>query len=256
MTTVALISVERIKLFSTRSPYWCLLGALAGGLFVSLLISLADGGRQASTFASQQGMNLAMMIIMVLAALAVTTEYRFGTIRTSFLAVPRRIQVLGAKTAVVAVLAAAMGLITPLAAFGLMKLLAGGKAQQPMELSTAADWRMVVGWAALFAVGAVIAVSVGTLLRQSAGAISVVLLWPLLIENLVSLIPNVGQDIHRWLPFTAGGAFTSPPPGTEVFGVPVIVTGGPTPTQGLLVFIGTAVVLWVLAAAVLRRRDA
>ncbi len=255
MTAIALLSVERIKLFTTRSPYWCLLGALAAGLLVSLLISTVDSGNQASTYLSQRGMSLGMMIIMVLAALAVTTEYRFGTIRTSFLAVPRRIQVLGAKTVVVAALAAGMGLITSLASFGLMKLIAGGNTQRQIELSTGADWRMVVGWAALFATAAVIAVSIGTLLRHSAGAISIVLLWPLMIENLVLLIPNVGAKVHPWLPFTAGDSFVSPPPGTQVFDQ-TIASGGPTPIEGLLVFIGTAVVLWVFAAVVLRRRDA
>ena len=44
---------------------------------------------------------------MVMATLAVTTEYRFGTIRATFQAVPNRTRTLLAKTTVVALFAGA-----------------------------------------------------------------------------------------------------------------------------------------------------
>ena len=58
--------------------------------------------------------------------------------------------------------------------------------------------------APLFAIAAVIAVSVGTIIRQSAGAVAILLLWPLLVESLFTLIPTVGEK--------AGPGCRSPPP--------------------------------------------
>ena len=42
---------------------------------------------------------------------------------------------------------------------------------------------------------------VGTLIRQSAGAISLLLLWPLVIESMATLIPKVGKYISEFGPF-------------------------------------------------------
>ncbi len=254
---MTLLAVERIKLFSTRSPYWCLAIILAVALLFALLMGLItepDGHQAASNASSQVGLQMGMMVFMVLAALAMTTEYRFGTIRASFLAVPRRANVLLAKTAVLVVLGAVTAAVCSLAAFVLTKVLATSPAS-PLALDTGADWRAVLGNAALFPIAAVIAVSVGTLIRHSAGAIALLLVWAMLLENLVMLIPRVGQDITAWLPFHAANAFTAD---GSFSGGPNATFGsaGPTPMQGLLVFIGTAVVLWLIALVVLKRRDA
>src|SRR5690606_9321856 len=109
-----LLAVERIKLFSTRSPYWCLALILVAALAFALLMGLISetGGRVASTGTSQAGMQLGMSVFMVLAALAVTTDYRFGTMRSTFLAAPKRTQVLAAKTAVVMVVGALIAVVS------------------------------------------------------------------------------------------------------------------------------------------------
>lgn len=251
---MSLISVERIKLFSTRSPYWCLGAILVAALAFGLLIGRADSGRQAIPYFALRGVALGQSIFMVMAALAVTTEYRFSTVRSTFLAVPKRINVLLAKTLLLAVLGAVVGFVCAVGAFFLTKALAK---EPPMPLQLQGEtWREVAGYAALFAIAAVIAVSVGTLLRQSAGAITLLLLWPLLVEPLFTLIPTVGPKAGPWLPFTAGAEFVTPTsnvPGLRDF---LSDNTGPTPVQGLLVFLATAVLLWVIAAVVLKRRDA
>lgn len=255
MRTMTLLSVERIKLFSTKSPYWCLAGILAASLLFALLMGTVDGGRNASTFLSQTGLQIGLPVFMVLAALAITTEYRFSTIRVSFLAVPQRASVLIAKTVVLVVLGVLVALVCAFAAFFLTKVLAGNAPSTPLALSSGDDWRMVLGQAALFGLAAIIAVAVGSMIRQSAGAITILLVWPLLVENLVTLIPTVGPKIQPWLPFQAGSTFVNPPPDSTVFGQ-IVAQHGPTPVQGLLVFAGTAVVLWVLALVLMKRRDA
>ena len=189
---------------------------------------------------------------MVLAALTVTTEYRFGTIRSTYLASPNRVTVLVAKTALVVILGAVVGIVVSLAAFFLAKALAKDPFV-PFTLDTAGDWRQVAGHAVLFAIAGVIAVAVGTLLRQTAGAVALLLLWPLLVESLFGLIPTVGEKVGPWLPFRSASAFVSP---TQDEGAFFVDPSGPSPLQGLLVFAATAVVLWVIAAVVVNRRDA
>src|SRR2546430_1003242 len=114
MTT--LLSVERIKLFTTRSPWWSVATALALTIgFGALYVGTSKGTDAVTVSGTQVGYNFGLVVVMVMAALAVTTEYRFATTRATFQAVPNRIAAMVAKTTVVAGLAALIG---ELAAFG------------------------------------------------------------------------------------------------------------------------------------------
>lgn len=241
---MSLLAAERIKLTTTRSPYWCIAAVVVGALFFALVTALNQSGRMASTSTSVLGVNISLSIFMVLAALAVTTEYRFNTIRSSFLAAPRRIGVLVAKSVVVGVLGLVVGAAVALAAFFVTQALAKNPAQ-PLTLSTAQDWREVVGYGPLFAVSGVLAVAVGVIVRHSAGAIAIVLIWPLALENLIRLIPGVDGSIGRYLPFTAGKQFVADGANLD-----------PSPWVGLGVFAAWTAVIWLIAAALLRSRDA
>ena len=76
-----------------------------------------------------------------------------------------------------------------------------------MAIDTAAEWRLMFGqaWSTRFA--AIFAVAVGILIRQSAGAIAILILWPLLVESLLPLIPKIGDDLQKWTPFTNANQF-------------------------------------------------
>jgi ABC-2 type transport system permease protein len=204
---MSLITVERIKLFSTRSPWWCMIIAavLSIGL-AALATGLATGPDEAQVTPamSQFGVNLGQMVIMVMAALAVTTEYRFGTIRTSFQAVPQRTALLLNKTVVVAGLAAIVGLVASWGSWAVGYLLAGSA---DMAIDTSAEWRLIFGQGLVYGVAAIFAIAVGILIRQSAGAIAILILWPLLVESLLPLIPKIGDDLQKWSPFTNANQF-------------------------------------------------
>src|SRR5262245_2094920 len=116
---MTLFAMERIKLTSTRSPWWCaVLALLTTSGFTALFVGFSES--EVVTVASTQfGSNFGMIVLMVMGALAVTTEYRFGTIRTTFQAVPNRIAVLAAKAAVLALAAGLIGEIAAFATYGL-----------------------------------------------------------------------------------------------------------------------------------------
>ncbi|NNG36738.1 hypothetical protein HKD39_13660 [Nakamurella sp. DB0629] len=251
---MSLLSVERIKLFSTKSPYWCLAVILVATCGLSLAVSLVDDGRDATVFTSQAGGAMGLMTFMVMAALTVTTEYRFGTIRNSFLAVPQRALVLVSKTVLMAFIGAVIGGLAALASFFLAKTLAK-EPPTPLELNSAADYRVVLGYSALYAIGAVLAIGVGALVRQSAGAITALLLWPLLVETLLMLISSL-QKVIPYLPFNAAFNFVSPGGSGGMFGRTAFLPGGPSANQGLVIFLVTAVVIWLVALVTVYRRDA
>lgn len=164
---MSLITVERIKLFSTRSPWWCMIVAavLSIGL-AALATGFASGPDElrVTPAMTQFGVGLGQMVIMVMAALAVTTEYRFGTIRTSFQAVPQRAALLLNKTIVVATLAAVVGLVASWGSWAIGSLLASGA---DMTIDTAAEWRLMFGQGLVYGFAAIFAVAVGILIRQS-----------------------------------------------------------------------------------------
>lgn len=266
---ITLLAVERIKLLSTRSPYWCLAAIIVATLALTLPFALIDDGANATIGLSQAGLQLGMFIFMVLAALTMTTEYRFGTIRAAFLATPRREQVFAAKTVLMALLAAITAAVLGPVALLLTRAMASDPGHS-LALDSGADYRQVFGNAALFAIAAIIAISVGALIRQSAGAITILLVWPMVIEGLVGLIPNVGAKISAWMPFSAGGVFVTSPtdqmaamsmgggqmPSGIQEQIKAAMSAQPSPIQGLLVFAATAAILWIAALIALSRRDA
>ncbi|GGP38998.1 hypothetical protein [Saccharothrix coeruleofusca] len=253
---MTLLAVERIKLFSTRSPWWCMLLAL--GLTVGITAIIAGNWNEGpmpvlgAVFAHTFG----LYVVMVMAALAVTTEYRFGTIKATFQAVPDRISPMVAKAAVVTALAALVGLAAGFGSWGLSWLLAGDTSQ--LALESANDWRHVAGVGLVYGAGALLALGVGALVRQTAGAVSIILVFALVLESVVGLIPNIGDDIQKWMPFTVASKFIMGDP--DQGGMPA--DAGP-PTVGALspwgsfgYFVAIAVAMFVISLVVVKRRDA
>lgn len=238
---MTLLAVERIKFFSTRSPWFCIVAAL--GLTMGFAALFAVNARQISVDMTQIGYQFGLMVVMVMSALAITTEYRFSTIRTTFQAVPNRTKALLAKTVVVAGLSGVIGEVAAFGSVGIAKLL---KPSADLAISSAGDWRMVAGTGLVYAIGAVIAIAVGTLVRQSAGAVAILLVFPLLVEQLVGLLPKIGNDVRNWMPFHSANVFLNGP-----------VEGSPYgPWAGLIYFAGIAVVLLAVAITVANKRDA
>ncbi|MFC0627625.1 ABC transporter permease subunit [Kribbella deserti] len=251
---MSVIAVERIKLFSTRSPWWCMIVAAVLSVGLSALLTGLAANDDVTVFFTQAGVSLSRMVIMVMAALAITTEYRFGTIRTSFQAIPNRTSMLLGKTAVVAGLAGLVGLVASFGAWAVGTVFAGSA---DMAIDTGAEWRMVAGQGLVYAIAAVIAVAVGALLRQSAGAVALLVLWPLAVESLVSLIPKVGDDLSRWAPFANADSFIIQ---AQDFGAAAGEGGMGTfalsPWAALLYFAAWAAGLLAIALFVTNKRDA
>ena len=248
---MSLLTVERIKLTTTRSPWWCtgVAAFIAFGwalLFAALYRggAPADAPKYSPSLVVSGAANLGLYVIMIMAALSITTEYRFGIIRTTFQAAPRRWQVLSAKAAFVSLVALVLGEVFAFGAIGLARVVNGS----PLSLSSSDDWRAVAGVGLIYALAAILAVGVGALLRQSAGAIAILLLFPLLVESLIGLIPKVGSGIQHWMPFLNASNFTGGGGGST--------SGFMSPWYSLLYFAAVTAVIFGLAIFVVERRDA
>ncbi len=253
---MTLLAVERIKLFTTRSPMWCTLAALFATVGFAALIAGVDKENPETIASTQFGYNFGLMVIMVMAALAITTEYRFGTIKATFQAIPNRTATLLAKTTVVALFAGVIGEIAAFGSVAVAKLL---RSNADLGINTAYEWRAVAGVGLVYAVAAVVAVAVGLLIRHSAGAVSLLLIYSLLVESLVALIPNVGADIQKWMPFYVSDKFITGDPdltGRSIAQGPPPSGAELSPWWSLAYFAGFAVVLLIIALVTANKRDA
>lgn len=256
---MSVLAAERIKLTSTRSPWWCSGIIIFLGLGFAVIMGIL-GRNNLDTHDPENVFLLTpdnavagvsgfgVLVMMIMAALAVTTEYRFGIIRTTFQAVPNRTVVLAAKAAVLAVLAAALITVVTFGAYFLAKAIAGSGPIIRLELDSAAAWRALYGVIAYAVLAAVLAVAVGALVRQSAAAIAILVLWPLVIEPLITLFGSVGKKIYVFLPFANMQHFASLQNTAENFHW--------GPWGGLAYFAGFVVIVSLLAVIVVNKRDA
>jgi len=132
------LASELTKIRSVRSTYWTL-----GALFiVSVGLSIAICVGQAANFAGNPGNKagfdstqtslgafflLGRLIIAVIGAMVITSEYSTGMIRTSLWAQPRRGVVYAAKAIVFTAVALVISLVTALVAFFVGQAMLSGK---------------------------------------------------------------------------------------------------------------------------------
>jgi ABC-2 type transport system permease protein len=255
---MTLLAVERIKLFTTRSPWWCALITLVLSIGIAALSTGATSrADEVTVYTTQFAHAFAMAVVMVLAALAVTTEYRFNTIKTTFQAVPNRGAALVAKAVVVALVSLVIGELAAFGSWGIAKLI---KPASDLALSSSADWRNIAGIGVVYAFAAIIAVAVGILIRHSAGAISVVLIYSLAVENLVQIIPKVGDGIHKWLPFNVAEKFLTGAGESNgalgARGTSQLSDSTLSPAWALAYFAAFSLVLLAISVVVAKKRDA
>ncbi|OZF50857.1 ABC transporter permease [Rhodococcus sp. 14-2470-1b] len=225
---MGVLAAERIKITSTKSPWWCTIAIIALGLGLAFAVGLAAKlGLQSYNNQIAEGNKpefepylpsvfevvgsgvggMGLMVLMILAALTVTSEYRFGIIRTTFQAVPNRAAVLVAKASLIGVFGFVLTFVLGLLAFYIGKAVAGPDAGALLSFDIDGTWRAIYGTAILAFLQVFIAVGVGALLRQSAGAIALLLLWPLLVESLFGLFGSFGRAVQPFLPWLNASHF-------------------------------------------------
>jgi hypothetical protein len=246
---------ELTKIVSVRSTYWTLLAQVLASIGWAVLncagiVSHGVGPGFDAAEASLTGqVALGELIIVVLGALVITSEYSTGMIRTSLGVMPRRGVLYTAKAMVFAAVTFTLSLITSFTSFLIGQAILSSK-HYNTTLAQPGVLRAVLLSAAIVTVFGLLAYGAGALIRHSAGAITSILGVIFLIPALAQALPNTWfWDLVRWLP---GGQALSP------------IARSTPPISGHLfsawgefaVFSGYAAVLLVLGAWSFIRRDA
>jgi ABC-type transport system involved in multi-copper enzyme maturation permease subunit len=194
------------------------------------------------------GLNIGILVMGSLAVLFIASEYATGMIRSTMNAAPGRLSTFAAKAVVLVVVSYVLSLVAGVVTF----LLAS-----PMF----ANFNLDLGWntdgvlysvftGGLYVAGvALIGLSLGTLLKNPAGGITV-------LVGIMFVLPFAGQFltlapgefwkyVPQYLPSEAGGRFLS-------IGH---VDGTLDPWAGGLVFLGYVILFMVPALIALKKRD-
>ena len=252
MSAVAVLDAERIKLTTTRSVLWtaAAVAVLSIGL-AALQGSTAYGASPLPPERAATGVAVfGVPVLMILAALTVTGEHRSGMIRTTFMATPNRTLVLVAKAIVVAMFSAVYAAALTIAAVAVGRLMAPPLLGSNVSFADSGTWRLVGAISLFAALAAVLGVAVGALLRHSAGAVAVLLMWPLVAEPILGNLPNIGSEVGPYLPFGNVFLFTRVQWLYPVYDMPWGELGS------LLYFAAVVAVVFAAAIVVVNRRDA
>lgn len=192
------------------------------------------------------GLLFAQLIVGALAVLVMSSEFATGAARSTFVAVPNRQLVLGAKTLLVIIVSIVVALASILLAFLVAKPITNNY-NLPLEFSSEAFQRNLWFGVLYVLMVSLIGLALGALLRNSAGGIVVLaalfFVLPIAVSGLSSIVSWLA-DAARFLPDAAVNALIMP--GAENALEPWV--------SGLMVAAWSIVPL-VVAAVMLQRRD-
>ena len=259
------LRAEWTKLRTVPSTGWTLLSAVVMTAAVGALVSwdLTPPNCERSdpscdfdlTKLSLSGVYIGQAAVVVLAVLAVTTEYEAGLIRTTLAACPRRLTVLAAK---VAVLASVVLLVSVVSVLGTLvvgrELLARGGfttagGYRPLFLGDGPTLRAYGGTVLYLGLVAIIALGIGFVVRHTGGAVTLVLgiLYLAPIITIAVSDPRWREWIEQVSPMTAGLSIQAT---LRLDALPI------SPWRGLGVVALYAAASTAAAAVALRFRDA
>ena len=252
---------EFTKIRSVRSTYWTLLMLLAVSVGIGAAISaLSASGWSNTPPAARTPLDatqlsiaalliLGQLVIVVLGALVLTAEYSTGMIRTSLIAMPRRIVIYVAKAVAFAAVALVVSLVTAFIAFFLGQSLLAST-HQSATLAGHDVLRAVIGSALYITLCGLFAFAAAAIIRNTAATITAMIGLLFVLPVLVNLLPW-RNDLQRWLPASAARAISatvwnSGPQNSHLF----------SPWGQFAVFAVYTAVLLVVGGILFRKRDA
>jgi ABC-type transport system involved in multi-copper enzyme maturation permease subunit len=192
------------------------------------------------------GYHFSQLAIGVLGVLVLTGEYSTGQIRSSFMAVPKRLPVLWAKAGTFAVVTFVLMLISALIAFlASQSILTQHHVQT--TLGHAPALRALIGAPLYLAALAVLCTGLGAIVRNTAGGIALFAGLLFVLPGLAAILPTSTQNaINPYLPSNAGTTIVA---GTHE--AHTLSAWG-----GFGLFCGYTAIVLIAAAILMRRRDA
>ena len=254
---------ELTKIRSVRSTYWSLIALMVITIGISALFAFghAQSFSQMPPFAQAHqraqdisqatetslfGLILGQLVIAVLGALTITSEYSTGMVRTSLAVMPRRGVLFAAKAVVFGGVALAVGLVTSFISYFVGQAILSTQ-HINSSIGQPGVLRAVIGGGLFLAICGLLSFGLGAMLRHTAGAISAAIGLLFVATILAGFLPySWSVHIDKWIPFNAGGAIWENVSGNNPF----------SPWTGFAVFCGYAAIALVAGLILFRRRDA
>ena len=192
---------EWIKMRSIRSNPAILVSSVVIGVLLSWILAtfVKTDPDTHQVFTVAQTFIFSTWLSTVLAAitgtLMFTSEVQHGTLATVVTAQPARWVTVGAKAAIAAGFGLAMGVLAMLGGFS-GAVLSGLHTGDTSGMVATALWGLMVT-----SLAAVLGLGVGMIIRHSSAAVSTLLVWALVLENLIRSVAPA--TISRFLPFSA-----------------------------------------------------
>jgi ABC-type transport system involved in multi-copper enzyme maturation permease subunit len=191
------IRAELLKIRSTRTTIGLLLAMIALILFITLLTGLLTHPSGLASKEDQRQLLSVGSLAGVFAALAgvllVTSEYRFGTIRPTFLFNPERSHVLAAKLVAGALAGIAFGVLGEAISWAIGYAILGGRGIT-VVLSSGDILLLTLGGLAGVALWGGIGAGLGAIIHNQVGGIITLLAWGLVVDDLLfGLVPSIGR---------------------------------------------------------------
>jgi ABC-2 type transport system permease protein len=245
---------EWTKLRSVRSTRYVLLAAVVLIIGMAITVATVTVSRWATApeehFSplepSMVGLYFAQLVLGVLGVLVISAEYSTGMIRSSLIAVPRRLPVLWAKAGVFTGVTLALMVPATVVAFFVSQSILSEQSIQ-IAFSHPGVARAVIGSGVYLTVVGVFAVGLGAIVRNTAGGIAAFAGIFLVLPNVMQLLPSSWDNaVSPYLPSNAGQQIMSIVQDPNAL----------SPWVGFAVLCGYTVVIMAIAAVLLVRRDA
>lgn len=208
-----------------------------------------SGGLQGAAYTVPAGgIIFGQLLIASLAVVLIASEWGTGMIRSTMVALPKRVPALLAKNLVIAVVSFVIGVVAAfLSYFVAQPFLAG----EDLDFALTADGILpsIINTGTYLALIAVISMAIGTMLRNTAGgivtAVGLFFVLPTIVVELLGLLADWIPDAARFLPTNAGQQLVAINIGEDAL----------NQWQGGLVMAAWAVGLLVISLIVAKRRD-
>ena len=205
------VLAELRKMRSTRTNLGLLAGMVALLLLTVLLTGFITKAPDLTGHDNQHGLLSAgtagALFAALIGVMAITSEFRHGTIRPTFVVTPQRTRVIAAKVIASLVMGLLFGLAAIALSFGLGYAILAIRGI-PLELEANHIVWLMLGTPAMTAAWAAIGVGLGAIVRNQVLAVIGLIVWAMLIDNLlVNLVPSVGS----YTPGAASAAIIADP---------------------------------------------
>jgi ABC-2 type transport system permease protein len=255
---------EWMRLRTLRSTWWLtglslliagLLGltalSLKGTLTVVNYGDIVTGGGGGAIF-------LVAILLSIIGVFATGHEYRYGTIRPTLSALPRRSVVLAAKVLVITAYVGVVTLASLLLRYAIAVIILGHRLLDLGAFPTpmARVWLGALVYTVIFAL---VGLALAGLFRNIPAAIVTVIVMPLIAENVIRGLLGLHvfhsiRSLAKAMPFSSGA---------EIFRYRAVDNGGsagfntvPSPVDGLLVFLAFLAIVLGLSWVLFEKRDA